>query len=57
MTIFSETIRGLDIIRTSHVEEKTKIKFFKKIDERYGIYLFGEGCKRWIGVRRSLFTQ
>ena len=57
MTIFSETIRGLDIIRTSHVEENTKNKFFEKIDERYGIYLFGEGCKRWHAVRRSIFIQ
>ena len=57
MTIFSETIRGLDIIRTSHVEENTKLKFFEKIDERYGIYLFGEGCKRWHAVRRSIFIQ
>ena len=57
MTIFSETIRGLDIIRTSHVEENTKKKFFEKIDERYGIYLFGEGCKRWHAVRRSIFIQ
>ena len=57
MTIFSETIRGLDIIRTSHVEEDTKKKFFEKIDERYGIYLFGEGCKRWHDVRRSFFIQ
>ena len=57
MTIFSETIRGLDIIRTSHVEENTKKKFFEKIDERYGIYLFGEGCKRWHDVRRSIFIQ
>jgi ATP-binding cassette subfamily C (CFTR/MRP) protein 1 len=57
MTIFSETIRGLDIIRTSHVEENTKNKFFEKIDERYGIYLFGEGCKRWHDIRRSIFIQ
>ena len=57
MTIFSETIRGLDIIRTSHVEKNTKKKFFEKIDDRYGIYLYGEGCKRWHDVRRSFFIQ
>ena len=57
MTIFSETIRGLDIIRTSHVEKNTKKKFCEKIDERYGIYLFGEGCKRWHDIRRSFFIQ
>ena len=57
MTIFSETIRGLDIIRTSHVEKNTKNNFFGKIDDRYGIYLYGEGCKRWHDVRRTLFIQ
>jgi ABC-type multidrug transport system fused ATPase/permease subunit len=57
MTIFSETIRGLDIIRTAHAEKNTKRKFFEKIDDRYGIYLFGEGCKRWHDVRRSIFIQ
>ena len=57
MTIFSETIRGLDIIRTSHAEKNTKNNFFGKIDDRYGIYLYGEGCKRWHDVRRTLFIQ
>ena len=41
MTIFSETIRGLDIIRTSHVEKNIKKNFFGKIDDRYGIYVYG----------------
>ena len=57
MTIFSETIRGLDIIRTSHAGEKTRDKFLEKIDERYGIHLFGEGCRRWHAIRRSTFIS
>ena len=57
MTIFSETIRGLDIIRTCHVEENTRDKFLEKLDERYGIHLFGEGCRRWIAIRRSSFIS
>ena len=57
MTIFSETIRGLDIIRTCHVEENTRNKFLDKIDERYGIHLFGEGCRRWIAIRRGSFIS
>jgi ABC-type multidrug transport system fused ATPase/permease subunit len=57
MTIFSETIRGLDIIRTSHVEEETKNKFLEKIDERYGIHLFSQGCRRWHAIRRSTFIN
>ena len=57
MTIFSETIRGLDIIRTSHAEENTKNKFLEKIDERYGIHLFRAGCGRWHAIRRSTFIN
>ena len=57
MTVFSETIRGLDIIRTCHVEENTKKKFLEKIDERYGIHLFSEGCRRWHAIRRSTFIN
>ena len=57
MTIFSETIRGLDIIRTCHVEENTKNKFLEKLDERYGIHLFIEGCRRWHALRRLSFIS
>ena len=57
MTEFSETIRGLDIIRTSHVENNIKKKFMQKIDERYGIHLFSEGLKRWHAIRRSTFIN
>ena len=57
MTVFSETIRGLDIIRTCHVEENAKNKFLEKIDERYGIHLFSQGCRRWHAIRRSTFIN
>ena len=57
MTILSETIRGVDTIRTSHVEEETKKKMYKKIDDRYGIFLYEQGCKRWLSIRRGFFTQ
>ena len=57
MTVFSETIRGLDIIRTCHVEKNTKEKFLEKIDERYGIYLFSNGLRRWHATRRSMFIN
>ena len=57
MTVFSETIRGLDIIRTCHVEKNTKEKFLEKIDERYGIHLFSAGLRRWHAIRRSTFIN
>ena len=57
MTVFSETIRGLDIIRTCHVEKNTRNKFLEKIDERYGIHLFSAGLRRWHAIRRSTFIN
>jgi ATP-binding cassette subfamily C (CFTR/MRP) protein 1 len=39
------------------VEKNIKKNFFGKIDDRYGIYVYGEGCKRWHDVRRTLFIQ
>ena len=57
MTVFSETIRGLDIIRTCHVEKNTEKKFLEKIDERYGIHLFSAGLRRWHAIRRSTFIN
>ena len=57
MTVFSETIRGLDIIRTCHVENHTKEKFLEKIDERYGVHLFSSGLRRWHAIRRSTFIN
>ena len=57
MTVFSETIRGLDIIRTCHAEKNTKEKFMEKIDERYGVHLFSAGLRRWHAIRRSTFIN
>ena len=57
MTVFSETIRGLDIIRTCHVEKNTEEKFLEKIDQRYGIHLFSAGLRRWHTIRRSTFIN
>ena len=57
MTVFSETIRGLDIIRTCHSEENMKNIFLEKIDDRYGIHLFSAGLRRWHAIRRSTFIN
>ena len=57
MTEFSETIRGLDIIRTCRVGNNIKKKFMEKIDERFGVHLFSEGLRRWHAIRRSTFIN
>ena len=57
MTILNESIKGVDIIRTSHAENHIKEKMYTKLDERYGINLYDEGSFRWYNLRRSLSSQ
>ncbi len=57
MTILNESIKGIDIIRSSHAENNTLDKMYTKIDERYGINLYAEGCLRWYNLRKSLSSQ
>ena len=57
MTILNETIKGIDIIRSSHAEYHTLEKMYSKLDERYGIFLYDEGSHRWYNLRRSLSSQ
>ena len=57
MTILNESIKGVDIIRSSHAEIFTIDKMYKKLDERYGINLYAEGCQRWYNLRRGISSQ
>ena len=57
MIICREKIKDLYIIMMSYREKHQKNKFLEKIDEKYGIHLFGEGCRRWHAVRRSTFIN
>ena len=57
MTILNESIKGVDIIRSSHMEDKTMEKMYKKLDERYGISLYADGSLRWYNIRRSFSSQ
>jgi len=57
MTILNESIKGVDIIRSSHAESFTIDNMYKKLDDRYGISLYAEGCQRWYNLRRGFSTQ
>ena len=57
MTILNESIKGVDIIRTSHAERHTLEKMYQKLDERYGISLYSDGCLRWYNLRRAICSQ
>ena len=51
MTILSESIKGVEIIRTANIEENIKDKMYGKINENYGVNLYLEGSRKWYGER------
>ena len=57
LTILSETIRGVDTIRTGHVEQNIKDKIFQKLDDHFGVHVFTEGCKRWFNIRMRITSH
>ena len=57
LTILSETIRGVDIIKTSHCEKETINKMYEKLDIRNGIAIYNEGGRRWFNLCRTLCSH
>ena len=57
LTILSETIRGVDTIRAGHVENNTKDKIFRKLDDHFGVHVYTEGCKRWFHLRMRMCSH
>ena len=57
ITILSETIRGIDTIRTAHVENFVRKKIYKKLDNHYGVHVYIEGCRRWFNLRMRLCSH
>ena len=57
ITILSETIRGIDTIRTAHAEDFLKKKLYKKLDDHYGVHVYIEGCRRWFNLRMRLCSH
>ena len=51
MTILSESIKGVEIIRTANIEENFKDKMYRKINENYGVNLYLEGSRKWYSER------
>ena len=57
LTILSETIRGVETIRAGHVENNTKQKIYKKLDDHFGVHIYTEGCKRWYNLRMRICSH
>ena len=57
LTIASESIRGVDIIRTAHAEEDCRSKIYKRLDDHFGVHLYIEGTKRWYNITLRIFSN
>ena len=57
ITIFSETIRGVDTIRVGGVPPNIKKKLFEKLDNHYGVHVYIEGCRRWFNLRMRIMSH
>ena len=47
VSLFSETILGITTIRTSHQEIPSKNKFYKKLNDYYGVMIYRYGLDNW----------
>ena len=56
LTIASESIRGVDTIRTAHAEEDCRNKIYKRLDDHFGVHLYIEGTKRWYNITLRMIS-
>ena len=57
LTIASETIRGVDTIRTAHAEEDCRSKIYKRLDDHFGVHLYIEGSKGWYNITLRIISN
>ena len=57
LTIASESIRGVDTIRTAHAEEDFRSRIYKRLDDHFGVHLYIEGTKRWYNITLRIFSN
>jgi ABC-type multidrug transport system fused ATPase/permease subunit len=48
VSLFSETILGITTIRTFKQEAPSKDKFYKRLDDHYGVMLYRHGTDNWL---------
>ena len=60
LTIITETIKGIDVIRTENVEKNFRELIYKRLDDHFGVHLYIEGSKQWynlvLRIASSLFN-
>ena len=57
ISLFSETILGITTIRTFKQEKPSKQKFYKKLDEHFGVMLYKYGTDNWFCMSLDLISH
>ena len=57
ISLFSETILGITTIRTFKQEKPSKKKFYKKLDDHYGVMLYRYGTDNWFCMTLDLISH
>ena len=57
ISLFSETILGITTIRTFKKERPSKEKFYKKLDDHYGVMLYRYGTDNWFCMTLDIISH
>ena len=57
VSLFSETILGITTIRTFKQETPSKNKFYKKLDDHFGVMLYRHGTDNWLCMSLDLISH
>ena len=57
ITILSESIKGVELIRSANVEENCKSKIYKRLDDHFAVHYYIEGTKKWYYQRLRIASH
>ena len=57
ISLFSETILGITTIRTFKQETPSKNKFYKRLDDHFGVMLYRHGTDNWLCMSLDLISH
>ena len=57
ISLFSETILGITTIRTFKQEQPSKMKFYERLDEHFGVMLYKYGSDNWFCMSLDLISH
>ena len=56
INVLSESILGIEIIRTANIEINSKNKFYKKLDSHLGTLIYSNGTRKYYNIRLKFIS-